>query len=105
MERSGIHLLHKRGKSQRQIARDLGVDRETVARVLKEGVVAAPLHRKRGSIVDGYREQIARWVKEGLSGARMLELARADPAQPYGGGHAVFRDAVHQERLGQQQEQ
>ena len=105
MERSGIHLLHKRGKSQRQIARDLGVDRETVARVLKEGVVAAPLHRKRGSIVDGYREPIARWVKDGLSGARMLELARADQDQPYGGGHAVFRDAVHQERLRQQQEQ
>jgi transposase len=105
MERSGIHLLHKRGKSQRQIARDLGVDRETVARVLKEGVTPTPLHRKRGSIVDGYREQIARWVKEGLSGARMLELARVDQDQPYGGGHAVFRDAVHHERLRQQHEQ
>lgn len=105
MERSGIHLLHKRGKSQRQIARELGVDRETVARVLKEGVVAAPLHRHRGSIVDGYREQIARWVKEGLSAARMLELARADREQPYGGGHSVFRVAVQQERLRQHQEQ
>jgi transposase len=105
MERSGIHLLHKRGKSQRQIARELGFDRETVARVLKEGVEAPPLHRKRGSIVDPYRDQIAQWVKEGLTAARMLELARADQEHPYAGGHAVFRDAVHAERLNQQQEQ
>ena len=105
MERSAIHLLHKRGKSQREIARELGFDRETVARVLKEGVEAPPLHRKRTSIVDLYREQIAQWVKDGLTAARMLELARADQEHPYGGGHAVFRDAVHQERLKQQQEQ
>jgi len=34
----------------------------------------------------------------------MLELARMDPEQPYGGGHAVFREAVRQERLAQAQE-
>lgn len=105
MERSAIHLLHKRGKSQRQIARELGFDRETVARVLKEGVEAPPLCRNRSSIVDPYREQIALWVKEGLTAARMLELVRADKEHPYGGGHAVFREAVHRERLIQQQEQ
>jgi transposase len=105
MERSAIHLLHKRGKSQRQIARELGFDRETVARVLKEGVEPPPLHRKRSSIVDPYRDQIAQWVKDGLTAARMLEQARADKEHPYDGGHAVFRDAVHQERLKQQQEQ
>jgi transposase len=105
MERSAIHLLHKRGKSQRQIARELGFDRETVARVLKEGVEAPPLHRNRSSIVDPYRDQIARWVKDGLTAARMLELARADKEHSYPGGHAVFRDAVRQERLKQQQEQ
>jgi transposase len=105
MERSVIHLLHKRGKSQRQIARELGVDRETVARVLEGGVEPPPLHRTRPSIVDPYREQIAEWVKQGLTAARMLELAREDQENPYRGGHAVFRDAVHRERLRQQQDQ
>jgi transposase len=105
MERSAICLLHKRGKSQRQIARELGFDRETVARVLKEGVETPPLHRKRSSIVDPYRDQITRWVKEGLTAARMLELVRVDKEHPYTGGHAVFREAVHRERLAQQQEQ
>jgi len=102
MERSAIHLLHKRGKSQRQIAKELGVDRDTVARVLKEGIERAPIQRPRPSIVDPYREQIASWVHEGLSGVRMLELARNDPERPYSGGHAVFRVAVRQERLKQQ---
>src|SRR5438067_2134217 len=102
MERSAIHLLRKRGKSQRQIAKELGYDRDTVARVLKEGIDRAPIQRRRPSIVDPYHEQIARWVREGLSGARMLELARSDPDQPYHGGHAVFRTAVRQERQQQQ---
>src|SRR5437016_5573412 len=99
MERSAIHVLHKRGVSQRQIAKELGVNRETVARVLKEGAVPPPLHRRRPSIVDPYREPIVRWVQAGLSGVRMLELARADPERPYPGGHAVFREAVRAVRL------
>ena len=82
MERSAIHLLRKRGKSQRQIAKELGVDRDTVARVLKEGIERAPIQRPRPSIVDPYREQIAAWVRQGLSGVRMLELARSDSERP-----------------------
>ena len=81
MERSAMQLLHKRGKSQRQIARELGHSRMTVARALQEPVDRRPAQRRRPSIVDPYREQIERWVKEGLTAERMLELARADPAQ------------------------
>src|SRR5205823_7388555 len=102
MERSAIKLLHKRGKSQRQIARELGYSRVTVARVLQEPVEPPPARRQRSSIVDPYREQIAGWVGEGLSATRMLELARADPARPYPGRHSVFRAAVREERLRQQ---
>src|SRR5262245_1388100 len=103
MERSTIQLLHKRGKSQRQIARELGYSRETVARALREPADRPPARRRRRSMVDPYREQIAQWVKDGLSAVRMLELARGDPAQPYRGGHSVFRAAVRQARLAQQQ--
>ena len=38
MERSTIHLLHKRGKSQREIASELGRSRSAVARALSEPV-------------------------------------------------------------------
>src|SRR5665647_1338158 len=81
MERSAIHPLHQRGESGRQIARELVFDRETVARVLKEGTSLPVLRRKRTSIVDPYREQIAGWLGEGLSGARMLELAVCSDAE------------------------
>jgi transposase len=102
MERSAIHLLHKRGKSQREIARELGYSRVTVARVLTEPVERPPTHRTRRSITDAYREQIRQWLTEGLTAARMLELARTDTAHPYGGGHSVFRAAVQRERQAQQ---
>ena len=103
MERSTIHLLHKRGASVREIARTLGHDRKTVARALVEPLDRAPAKRRRTSQVDPFREQIAQWLRDGLTAVRMLELARADPERPYPGKHAVFRAAVREERLRQQQ--
>jgi transposase len=103
MERSTIQLLAKRGKSQRQIAEELGRNRRTIARVLREPVDRPPAPRRRGSKADAYRPQIAQWLREGLTAVRMLELARADPARPYGGGHSVFRDLVRRVRHEQQQ--
>src|SRR5436305_5551472 len=104
MERSTIQLLHKRGKSQREIARELGYSRTTVARVLTEPLDQRPARRQRRSIVDPYREQIAQWVKEGLSAVRMLERARQEVVPPYSGSHSVFRAAVQQARQAQAQE-
>ena len=102
MERSAIHVLHKRGLSQWQIAKELGVNRETVARVLTGPIDQPPAKRQRASLVDPYRDQIAGWVREDLSAVRMLELARADPERPYPGSQSVFRAAVRGERLKQQ---
>ena len=93
-----MHLLAKRGKSLRQIAAELGRSPTTVARVLREPVDRPAARRRRRSLVDPYREQIGRWVQEGLTGARMLELARADPERPYPGSHTVFRAAVREAR-------
>ena len=98
MERSTIHLLAKRGKSQRQIAEELGRNRRTIARVLQEPVAPLPAKRHRDSIVDPYRPQIERWVREGLTAQRMLERVRADPEQPYLGGHSVWRAYVRRVR-------
>ena len=46
MERSAIHLLSKRGKSQREIARELGYSRVTVARVLTDPPARPPTRRR-----------------------------------------------------------
>jgi transposase len=99
MERSAIHVLAKRGKSIRQIASDLGRSPTTISRVLKEPVDKRPAPRHRRSRVDAYRPQIEQWVREGLTAVRMLELARADPDQPYTGGQSVFRSMVRRIRL------
>ncbi|HSH79646.1 MAG TPA: IS21 family transposase [Herpetosiphonaceae bacterium] len=99
MERSTIQVLAKRGKSQRQIAKDLGHSRATIARALTEPVDRQPAKRHRASQVDPYRPQLEQWVRDGLSIVRMLELVRADPAHPYTGGRSVFNDMVRRIRL------
>src|ERR687894_519481 len=80
MERSTIHVLAKRGKSIRQIAAELGRSPTTISRVLQEPVDRQPAKRYRRSKVDPYRPQIERWVGEGLTAERMLELARRSRA-------------------------
>jgi transposase len=99
MERSTVHLLHKRGKSLREIANELGRSKSTIARALSDPVDRQPQSRQRTSNVDPFRERIAEWLKQGLSGVRMLELARDDPDHPYVGGSSVWRAAVRRERL------
>src|SRR3712207_1494249 len=98
MERSAVHMLARRGKSQRQIARELGHSRTTIARALAEPVDRPPPTRRRASQVDAFRSQIIGWVQEGLSIVRMLELARDDPDHPYTGGRSVFSDHVRRIR-------
>ena len=99
MERSTIKLLAKRGRSQRQIAKELGRSRTTIQRALQEPVDQAPARRHRASQVDPFRSQIELWLQQGLSTVRMLELARSDPEHPYSGGRSVFNDMVRRIRL------
>ena len=99
MERSTIKLLAKRGKSQRQIAKELGRSRTTIQRALQEPVDQAPARRQRASLVDPFRPQIEQWLQQGLSTVRMLELARSDLEHPYSGGRSVFNDMVRRIRL------
>ena len=63
MERSTMHLLHKRGKSLRTIGNELGRSKSTIARALSEAVDRQPEKRQRTSNVDPFREQIADWLK------------------------------------------
>jgi transposase len=67
MIRSGtihtIHELQTQGKSIREIARVLGIARNTVRRYLRGKPEAVP-RPKRGSVLDPYKAQIRRWVQE-----------------------------------------
>jgi transposase len=98
MERSTIQYLVKRGVSQRQIAKDLGRSRATIARVLRDPVDRRPSPRRRRSQVDPYRPQIAQWLAAGLPVVRMLELARADTERPYTGSRSQFGAMVRRLR-------
>jgi transposase len=98
MERSAIQVLANRGKSQRGIARDLGVSRDTVARVLREPVDRRPARRSRPSTVDAFRPQIEQWLNDGLSIVRMFELVRSYEDMPFRGGRSTFSDRVRQIR-------
>jgi transposase len=66
MERSTVQVLVKRGKSQRQIAKELGRNRRTIARALREPVDQGVATRRRGSPVDAYRARIEQWLGESL---------------------------------------
>ena len=67
MIRSGtintIHEMSAQGKSIREIARIVGIARNTVRRYLRGKPIAAP-RPKRGSILDPYKGQIRTWMTE-----------------------------------------
>jgi len=102
LERSAVHLLAKRGKSQREIAGELGLSRMTVARVLREPIDKQPAKRNRSSSVDPFVDQVKAWLADKLTIVRMMELARADPDHPYLGGRSVFSDYVRKVHLEQE---
>ncbi len=105
MERSAMHVLAKRGKSIREIAGEVGHSPTTVARVLREPVDQQPAPRRRRSQVDPYAAAIRGWLGEKLAVVRMLELARADPEQPYTGSRSQFGAMVRRQRQEGEQQQ
>ncbi len=116
MDRSTIHYLKQKGWSNTQIgafvghhrdtiAKEVGHNRRTVARVLREPVERTSAKRQRRSRVDPYRPHIERWIGEGLTAVRMLELAREDAEQPYTGSRSHFGEMVRRIRRALDQHQ
>jgi hypothetical protein len=68
MERSTVHLLHKRGKRLRALANELVPSKSTIARALSDPVDRQSQSRQRTSKADPFREKIGEWLKQGLSG-------------------------------------
>ena len=72
MERSTVHLLHKRGKSLREIASELGRSKTTIARAL-----SGPVDRQAET-----RRRLINWLTQraGNGGLAMAQLS-SDRAQ------------------------
>ena len=93
MERSAIQHLAKRGRSQREIAEELGHSRNTVARALREPVDRQPAPRRRRSRVDPYEPQIEQWLKGGWTIVRMLSSRRVATRSATTASAAVMRSS------------
>lgn len=103
--RNTIVTLHTRGFSQRRIARDLGVSRNTVRDVLKQiemqrsrGHTALPdLPKRRGSKLDPYDDFIKQQLEKypDLSAVRMLEELRAEG---FDGGYTIVKERLRELR-------
>jgi len=94
MERSTIKLLKKRGNTNTQIAQVLGRDMKTVKKALIETADKEYNQPQRGSLVDGYEDNIRQWLVEGLPVTVMIQKAREDEQKPYQGGRSIFYQRV-----------
>src|SRR5947209_3924213 len=96
MIRSGtintIHELSAQGKSIREIARIVGIARNTVRRYLRGKPIAAP-RSKRGSILDSYKKQIRTWITEDHLYKCEVMFPRLH-AQGYAGGLSTIKASV-----------
>ncbi len=72
-----IKDLHRQGLSQRQIAKQTGHSRNTIARILKEAIPKPFSKPARASILDPFKPYLAqRFGEFGLSAVRLLEEIR-----------------------------
>jgi transposase len=93
-----IHELSAQGKSIREIARIVGIARNTVRRALRGKPEAAP-RPKRGSILDPYKAQIRTWTTQDHLYNCEVMLPRLQ-AQGYTGSLATLKAFVHSLRPG-----
>jgi len=85
-----IRNMKDRGMSNREIANELGISRNTVRKMIKVTKVPDPKRRKRASKLDPYRSRIRELIeKYNLSSIRILEEIRKTG---YEGGYTILKD-------------
>ena len=85
-----IRNLKETKMSNRDIAKDLGISRNTVSRMLKKTKLQEKKKRKRGAKLDPYREKIRALIDgHNLSALRILEEIRN---LGYDGGHTILKE-------------
>ena len=91
-----IRDMKDRGMSNREIARDPGVSRNTVSKLLRTTRLTDHRKRERGSKLGPYREKIRALIDEhNLSAVRILEEIRK---MGYDGGYTILKDYCHELR-------
>ena len=92
-----IYGMHGQGHSAREIARELGLARNTVLRYLNSPEAIKPQPRPlRGSKLDPYTDHIDRRISEGLENCRVL--MREIRTLGYEGGYTTVADYVRPRR-------
>lgn len=89
-----IRSLKKQGLSNRQIARQLGMDRRTVAKLTACDVAPKRKGRDLPSMLDAYKETIDAWLESYPSLRASTILERLRPLG-YEGGYTTVKDYVH----------
>ena len=89
-----IKYLHKEGVPVSRIADELGINRKTVAKAIKDDERPEYKRQFRGSMLDPYKEYIKqRLWKYDLTATRILREIRD---QGYPGSYTILKDYVHQ---------
>jgi transposase len=93
-DRASVKALRKRGLSYSEIGRQLGIHRNTVARLLQEPITKK-YHREAGAnAATPYAASIREWLVAKVPVERMLELVREDKDNPYKGSRSPFYKGV-----------
>jgi transposase len=94
-----VHRLHRKGLPQAQIARRLGMSRNTVSRLL--GLATPPTYRRASqpSVLDPFKDAVAAMLDDDakVPSTVVLEHLRR---QGYGGGRTILKDHLRQVRPG-----
>ncbi len=90
MGRSEIRRLRKQGLSLTEIAKHVGLHRNTVARLLKEPPTKVYTRAARADAATPYDASIREWMKEQMPVERMLQLVASDCQNPYTGSRSAF---------------
>ena len=91
-----IRNLKEMGMSNREIARELGVSRNTINRMLKKTRIQEKKKSHSGSKLDPYREKIRSLIDDhNLSAVRILEEIKK---MGYNGGYTILKDYCHELR-------
>ena len=92
-----IHRLNHQGWSQRRIARELRVGRETVKKYLENPEQTAPKRPPRASRLDPYRDLIDQFLQQDPQVYAPVVLQRLQQAG-FDGKITILRDYLHKKR-------
>ena len=68
-----VLTLHQQGKTNAEIARTLGIHRNTVWKIIKRNRIIEKQTRRKASELDVHKEQIEKWLEEDITRVRIYQ--------------------------------